>query len=166
MCGSKKRKTLVRTPFKVYQHQGLCMGGKNSRRNTDVATACVVAEMAGRPRAKQAIVTAQEIMAPAIISQPRDGVSAPCSPNSQTPRPVCSGLRDAGWSTTTCNAPSVVSRRLLLRGPIAWTECSGNAAGAVSVSPSGMAPFLKGATWQYRRYCWWCTAGVATCRNT
>jgi len=47
------------------------MGGKNSRRNTDVATACVVAEMAGRPRAKQVIVTAQEIMAPAIIATER-----------------------------------------------------------------------------------------------
>ena len=58
-------------PLKVIQGHRRCIGCNTSNSKGYVITACVVAKMAGRPPGEKAIVTAQDVMAPALIAADR-----------------------------------------------------------------------------------------------
>ena len=69
MWGNKRRKMMAIKLLKVIQVHRRCIGYNTSNSKGYVITACVVAEMAGRPPGEKAIVPAQDVM------RPRDGVS-------------------------------------------------------------------------------------------
>jgi len=69
--GNKRRKIMAIKPLKVNQAHRRCIGCNTSNSNSYVITACVVAEMAGRPHAGNTIVPAQDVMVPAHIAAER-----------------------------------------------------------------------------------------------
>jgi len=162
MWGNKRRKIMAVKPLKVNQDHRRCMGCNTSNSNSYVITACVVAEMAGRPQARKTIVPAQDVMAaPAHIAAERWRLGTVFGVINETPACLqwvarCRLIHN-DVQCTRCGQPaSLVARTDRLNG-VQWICRRCHFSQSVR-----HGSFFERVNCQYRRWWWWCTAGVAS----